>query len=47
MSGCEEKGCPYCITHDEDRIEYCWFYDCACWYVEKCEYYNKQLKEKK
>lgn len=45
MNNCEEKDCPYCVTHDEDRTEFCAFYDCSCWYVRKCKYYEEQLKE--
>lgn len=47
MDNCEEKDCPYCVTHDEDRTEFCGFYDCSCWYVRKCKYYEEQLKEQR
>lgn len=47
MTGCEEIECYYCVTHDEDRVEFCAFYDCACWYVRKCKYFEEQLKENK
>lgn len=44
MSGCEERDCLYCVTLDEDRVEFCAFYDCACWNVRKCQYWEQQLK---
>lgn len=45
MRGCEEIDCPYCVTHDEDRVEYCCLYDNDCYNVPKCNKY-KHLKEK-
>lgn len=41
MEGCEKRECKYCVTVDEDRIEYCIFYDMPCYAVERCHWSNK------
>lgn len=46
MSDCEELDCEYCITHDEDRSEYCWIYDTSCDNVFEICNKHKLLKEK-
>lgn len=46
MNNCEGIDCEYCVTHDEDRIEYCWLYNTDCQNVPKCNKYE-QLKEQK
>lgn len=44
MSGCEDIDCPYCVTLDEDREEWCVFGAVPCYVISECGI-AKRLKE--
>lgn len=43
MSGCEERGCHWCVTFDEDREEWCAFGAVPCYIISECQI-AEQLK---